>query len=94
MQTIHDARETGTGTSAGSPAGSPPTLAILEALAPVDRLTIPEIRQRVAADWPTGKLGRTLDLLRERGLIARVETDTYCLTIAGRRALRGGVAHG
>lgn len=76
--------------------GAPPapTLAVLEALTLADHLTIPEIRTRVADGWPTGKLGRTLDLLRERGLIARVDTDTYCLSIAGRAALRGGAAHG
>lgn len=69
-----------------------PTHAILEALAPVAYLTIAELRARVAADWSTGRLGRTLDLLRERGLIERVrdELDTYALSIAGRREVGRG----
>ena len=66
--------------------GAPPapTLAVLEALTLADHLTIPEIRTRVADGWPTGKLGRTLDLLREQRLIERVRIDTYAITLAGK----------
>lgn len=67
-----------------APAAPTPTTAILEALAPVDSLTIAELRARVAADWPTGRLGRTLDLLREQRLIERVRIDTYAITLAGK----------
>lgn len=72
-----------------------PQIAILQTLAPVDRLAVRDIRLRCGADtWPEGRLGQTLDLLRERGHVARVEVDTYALTDAGRAALRGGAAHG
>ena len=67
-----------------APAAPIPTTAILEALAPVASLTIAELRARVAADWPTGRLGRTLDLLREQRLIERVRIDTYAITLAGK----------
>ena len=86
--------ETTTMTTTTHPGRTSPTSAVLGALASVDSLTIPEIRVRVADGWPDGRLGETLDLLRERGCIVRVATDTYALSIAGRRALRGEVAHG
>lgn len=76
------------------PGRTTPTSAVLGALEPVDSLTIPEIRARVADGWPDGRLGQTLDLLRESGCIVRVATDTYALSIAGRRAARGEVGRG
>lgn len=70
---------------------TPQALPILQTLAPVARLSVSDIRLRSGADtWPEGRLGRTLDLLRERGLIERVDRDTYALSIAGRREVGRG----
>jgi DNA-binding IclR family transcriptional regulator len=82
-----------TSTLSGGPA-SPPlsaALPILQTLAPVDRLSVRDIRLRSGADtWPEGRLGRLLDTLRERGLIVQDGIDFYALSIAGRREVSRG----
>ncbi len=76
-------------------ASTAPTLAILESLAPVDRLTVDQLRERTgASSWTGCSLQDVLDSLRDRRLVAYVGLHTYTLTDAGRAALRGGAAHG
>lgn len=74
-----------------APATSAPIAAVLETLAPVDRLSIRDIRLRSGADtWPAGRFARTLDVLRDRGLIVRDGVDFYALSVAGRREVNRG----